>query len=93
MSETREQVIASLRAILAGLAASLGHDSGHLTETDIIPDSGVVDSAGLIEFVVLADDKYGLAIEAEDMTVDRLGTLGAFADFVLSRRGRVEAAE
>ena len=88
MSDTRSEIIVALRAILAELAAQMGHDSGGLAETDVIPDCDVVDSAGLIEFVILIDEKYQLGIEAEDMTVDQLGTLASIADFVLARRGR-----
>ncbi len=88
MPDPRSVIIAELRVILAELAASLGHDSGTLAETDVIPDSEVVDSAGLIEFVILVDEKYQLGIEAEDMTVDQLGTLRSIADFVLARRAR-----
>lgn len=87
MPQTRAEIIVALRAILAGLAAQLGNDSSHLAETDIIPDSAVVDSAGLIEFVMLIDERYRLGIEAEDMTVDTLGTLSSIADFVLARQG------
>jgi acyl carrier protein len=88
MPPTRETLIADLRAILGRLAAVLGHDSSGLADTDIIPDSDVVDSAGLIEFVIEVDETYQLGIEAEDMTVDQLGTLESFADFILARRAR-----
>jgi len=85
-AETRDEIIAQLRAILAELAGRLGNDSSMLSETEIIPNSGVVDSVGLIEFVMLVDEKYRLGIEAEDMTVDQLGTFSAIADFVQARR-------
>jgi acyl carrier protein len=86
MAETRDEVIVQLRAILADLAARLGNDSSTLSDTDVIPDCGVVDSVGLIEFVMLIDEKYRLGIEAEDMTVDQLGSFSAIADFVEARR-------
>ena len=92
MPETRAEIIIALRAMLAELAAGLGNDIGAMTETDVIPDCEVVDSAGLIEFVIMVDEKYRLGIEAEDMTVDQLGTLGAIADFVLARRRRDSVA-
>jgi acyl carrier protein len=86
MPESRAEIIAELRTMLAKLATQLGRDSSGLSETDIIPDCDVVDSAGLIEFVMMFDERYRLGIEAEDMTVDRLGSLATIADFVLSRR-------
>jgi acyl carrier protein len=86
--DTRSEIITALRAMLSELAAQMGNDSSGLAETDVIPDCEVVDSAGLIEFVIMVDEKYQLGIEAEDMTVDQLGTLGSIADFVLARRRR-----
>lgn len=88
MLATRSEIIAELRAMLAELAAQLGNDSSAMAETDVIPDCEVVDSAGLIEFVIMVDEKYQLGIEAEDMTVDQLGTIGSIADFVLARQRR-----
>ena len=86
MPEAKAEIIAQVRTILAGLAARLGNDSTRLSETDLIPDSEVVDSVGLIEFVMLIGERYQIEIEAEDMTVDQLGTLSSIADFVLARR-------
>ena len=88
MPDSRSEIIADLRVMLAELAAGLGNDSSAVAETDVIPDCDVVDSAGLIEFVIMIDEKYQLGIEAEDMTFDQLGTLGSIADFVLTRRAR-----
>jgi len=86
MPEQRSDIIADLRAILADLSRRLGHDPVPLAETDIIPDAGALDSAGLLEFVVLIDEKYDLVLEPEDMTIDTLGSLGAIADFVMARK-------
>ena len=86
MSDERSDLITELRVLLGDLSRRLGTDAGPIGETDIIPDTGALDSAGLLEFVVLIDEKYALAIEPEDMTVDNLGSLGAIADFVIARR-------
>ncbi len=88
MPDQRSDIIADLRAILADLSRRLGNDPVALAETDIIPDAGALDSAGLLEFVVLIDEKYNLVLEPEDMTIDTLGSLGAIADFVMARKSR-----
>jgi D-alanine--poly(phosphoribitol) ligase subunit 2 len=82
----RAVVITALRGMLNTLADNLGTDATGLGEDDIIPDTGVLDSAGVIEFVMLVDSAYGLALEAEDMTIDNLGSLSAVAAFVAARR-------
>jgi acyl carrier protein len=85
MPDQRSQIIADLRALLADLARRLGHDAVELGDTEVIPDAGALDSAGLLEFVVLIDEKYQLALEPEDMTIDRLGSLAAIAELVIER--------
>jgi acyl carrier protein len=86
MPDQRSDIIADLRALLAELSRRLGNDAVPLAETDIIPDAGALDSAGLLEFVVLIDEKYDLVLEPEDMTIDKLGSLAAIADFVIARK-------
>lgn len=87
MRDQRADLIAVLRSLLGEVAGRLGHDATRVAEADIIPDTGVLDSAGLLEFVVLIDEKYALALEPEDMTVDNLGSLASIADFVIARKG------
>jgi acyl carrier protein len=86
MDNQRTIIITDLRGILREVAGKLGQDSSGVAEDDIIPDTGVLDSAGLLEFVVLIDEKYALALEPEEMTIDNLGSLAAIADFVLARK-------
>ena len=86
MDDQRTILITDLRGILREVAGKLGHDSSRIADDDIIPDTGVLDSAGLLEFVVLIDETYKLALEPEEMTIDNLGSIAAIADFVLARR-------
>ena len=86
MPDQRADIIADLRSLLVELARRLGNDASAIAEADIIPDTGALDSAGLLEFVVLIDEKYALALEPEDMTIDNLGSLAAIADFVIARK-------
>lgn len=86
MVDDRAAIIAALRGILDALADSLGNDASGLAEDDIIPDTGVLDSAGVIEFVISIDNAYNLGLEAEDMTIDNLGSLAAIASFIAARQ-------
>jgi acyl carrier protein len=85
MHDKRADLIAELRVILNEVADRLGQDAGGIEDEDIIPDTGVLDSAGLLEFVVTIDEKYALALQPEEMTIDNLGSLAAIADFVRAR--------
>jgi acyl carrier protein len=85
MLPDRDTIIAELKARLVSLARGLGRDAAAIGEDDVIPDADVLDSAGLLEFVVWYDERYGLSLAPEDMTVDNLGSLGLMADFALGR--------
>ena len=86
MNEDRTTLIAALRGLLQTIADPLGTDTSGLAEDDFIPDTGVLDSAGVIEFVIAIDNTYDLGLEAEDMTIDNLGSLAAIATFIAGRR-------
>jgi D-alanine--poly(phosphoribitol) ligase subunit 2 len=88
MADDRAAIITALRGMLETLASNLGTDASGLSEDDIIPDTGVLDSAGIIEFVMTIDNVYDLGLEPEDMTIDNLGSLAAIAGFIEARRGR-----
>ena len=85
MTQDRAAIIARLRQMLNRLASDLGNDASAIGEEDLIPEAGVVDSAGLIDFVMQIDAAYRLEIEAEDMTIDNFGTLDSIAAFVAAR--------
>mgnify|MGYP000081207873 CR=1 FL=1 len=86
MPDDRNVIITRLRGLLVQLASDFGTDASNVAEHDVIPDAGILDSAGVIEFVMLIDDAYDLALEAEDMTIDNLGSLSAIAAFIASRQ-------
>jgi len=88
MATDRADILRRLRARLTETASLLGNDASRLSDTDIIPDSGVVDSAGLLEFVVWYDEAFALDLQPEEMTIDHLGSLAAMADFALARMRR-----
>lgn len=86
MADDRPAIIVALRGMLKALADNLGTDASSLGEEDLIPDTGILDSAGVIEFVMTIDNAYSLELEAEDMTTDNLGSLAAIASFISARR-------
>ena len=88
MADNRGAIIAALRRMLETLASNLGNEASGIGEDDIIPDTGALDSAGIVEFVMTIDNAYGLGLEAEDMTVDNLGSLAAIASFIAARQAQ-----
>lgn len=87
MALDRESIIAAVKSEIVRIAETLDCDAGELQPDEIIPASGFIDSAGLLELIAWFEAKYELRIAPEEFNVDNLGTLNAMADFALQRRG------
>jgi D-alanine--poly(phosphoribitol) ligase subunit 2 len=64
------------------IARRLGRDARTLGNDEIIPESGVLDSAGIMELVMWYEERYGLTIEQTDLTLDQFGTIDAMAAYL-----------
>jgi len=78
----REEIKATIRKKIVELsnnragAPSLGDD-------ELIPASGLLDSAAVLELVVWFEAKYAIVLREEDVNIDNLGSINAMADFAL----------
>jgi acyl carrier protein len=87
MNLERNAVKAAIREKVIELAKNLGADASGLTDDDIIPVTGWLDSAAILELVVWYEGSYGLALKQEEINIDNLGSVNAMADFLIARRG------
>lgn len=87
MNLDREAIKAAIRAKVIELAKNLGMDAGDLGDDDLIPASGYVDSAAILELVVWYEGEYDMPLKQEEINIDNLGSINAMADFVLKRKG------
>jgi acyl carrier protein len=72
-----------IHAKIVEIAARLGADARGLGDDEVIPESGVLDSAGIMELVMWYETAYGLSIEQTDLTLDNFGTVRSMADYLL----------
>ena len=86
MNLNRDEIKAAVRAKVIDLAKTLGMDAGDITDDDIIPATGYVDSAAILELMVWYEDKYQMTLAQEEINIDNLGSINAMADFVLRRK-------
>jgi D-alanine--poly(phosphoribitol) ligase subunit 2 len=86
MSLDRDSVAAAIRAKVIELAANLGHDATALQDDDIIPATGYLDSAGILELVVWYETTYDLPLKQEEINIDNLGSVNAMTEFLLGRK-------
>jgi acyl carrier protein len=87
MNLDRDAIKATLRAKVIELAKNLGMDASDIGDDDIIPASGYVDSAAILELVVWYEDAYQMPLKQEEINIDNLGSINSMTDFVLKRKG------
>ena len=86
MNLNRDEIKAALRAKVVELATALDMDANDVTDDDILPATGVLDSSAILELIVWYEATYDFEILPEDLNIDNLGSINAMADFLLSRK-------
>jgi acyl carrier protein len=87
MNLDRDAIKAAVRAKVIELAKNLGMDAGDIGDDDIIPATGYVDSAAILELVVWYEGEYDMPLKQEEINIDNLGSINSMADFVIRRKG------
>jgi D-alanine--poly(phosphoribitol) ligase subunit 2 len=82
----RDTVKTRIRAKVVELAGHLGIDAGDLGDDDIIPATGVLDSAGVLELVVWYENEFERPLAQDEINIDNLGSINAMADFLVSKK-------
>jgi acyl carrier protein len=77
----------AIRAKVVELARNLGMDASGIQDDDIIPATGYLDSAAILELVVWYEGAYDMTLAQEEINIDNLGSINAMADFALARKG------
>jgi D-alanine--poly(phosphoribitol) ligase subunit 2 len=86
MSLDKVAISIAIKNKIIEIAARMGDDASELQNDDIIPATGLIDSAGLLELIAWYEDHFQFRLAQEEITIDNLGTLTSMADFVLKRK-------
>jgi len=86
MKPDRDQIKAALRAKVVALARDIDMDASDITDDDILPATGLLDSNAILELVVWFETTYDFPIRQEEINIDNLGSINAMADFLLARK-------
>jgi D-alanine--poly(phosphoribitol) ligase subunit 2 len=87
MSLDKQAIELEIKNKVVEIADRMGDDASELQSEDIIPATGLIDSAGLLELIAWYEDHYQIRLAQDEITIDNLGTLSSMADFVLRRKG------
>ena len=89
MDLSQQAIEKAVKQKIIQIAAQLGEDANDLQVDDIIPATGLIDSAGLLELIAWYEDFYNIRLAQAEITIDNLGTLSTMAEFVLRKKGTV----
>ena len=88
MKLDRQDILAAIKRKIMEIADQLGCDASELQSDEIIPATGLIDSAGLMDLISWFESAYDFRVATEDFTIDNLGSMDAMADFLLRRKVR-----
>ena len=83
MTESLPDLTETKRAIrekVVQLARRRGVDATNVKE--LIPESGALDSVGILELIMWAEMTFGATIPQADLTVENVGTIDAMATYL-----------
>lgn len=86
MTLERDAIKTSIRAKVIELANELGEDAIDISDEDIIPATGALDSAAILALVVWYEETYDFPLKQEEINIDNLGSINAMVDFLLARK-------
>lgn len=74
-----------IRVKVVSLAAESGNPDAVIADDVIIPETGLLSSASIIELIMWLEEEFNISIEEDDITIDRLGSIELIARFVGDR--------
>ena len=86
MTLERDVVKTAIRDKVIELANELGEDASDISDEDIIPATGALDSAAIIALIVWYEQTYDFPLRQDEINIDNLGSINAMVDFLLSRK-------
>jgi acyl carrier protein len=69
------------------IARSIGRRTRNLSDDDILPETGLLDSAGILELILWVETEFGIEIDQQELSLDNFGSIRRMAAFIDARRG------
>jgi acyl carrier protein len=78
----------TIRNRIIELASRRRINARDLKDSDVIPETGVLDSAGIMELVIWFETTFDVTIEQSDLTLENFGTIDAMASYLQRSEAR-----
>lgn len=82
---TQEQMQQQIRQKVIELAQELGNDASTLTNDQVIPLTGFLDSAAIMGLIAWYEMTFDLDIPQEDLTVANFGSVNQMVEYAMRR--------
>ncbi len=73
---------ADIRAKVIDLASRLGRKRPTLRDDELIPETGLLDSAAIMELIVWLETRFDVEIDQGDLTIENFGSVNAIVDYL-----------
>ena len=72
----------AIRQQVIKLAARRGVDATGLGDSDVLPETGVLDSVAIIELIVWFESTFNRIIDQSELTLENFGTVDAMVNYL-----------
>ena len=82
----KKEIMNRIREKVVELARQIGTDASQVGDEEILPATGLLDSAGILGLIVWYEEAFDMHLEQEEINIDNLGSMASMADYVLKRK-------
>ena len=86
MNHACDAVAQQIRAKVDELKDGFVPSAPEYTDNDVIIELGILDSPGVIELIVWLEERFGIEIPDEEVTIENLGSICAITAYVTARK-------
>jgi acyl carrier protein len=79
----------AVRAKVVDLASRTSGKKMTLGDDDVIPETGLLDSAAIMELIVWLETRFGIEIDQSDLTIENFGTVNTIVDYLAAHAGQM----
>jgi acyl carrier protein len=78
-----ESARGAIREKVIDLARRRGNDVTNLKDSEVLPETAVLDSASILELIVWYEMTFDISIQQADLTLENFGTVDAMTRFLI----------
>ena len=64
------------------LAKELGRPARDVSDDELLPGSGLLDSAAILELILWVENEFDLEVDQDDLSLDNFGTIRKMAEYI-----------